>query len=162
MDCIICILLRESVAVQKTKSVIVKGKPQHIQVLAGSLWILDKDTPNAPYFIKGVRDSSKLTLYLRSLDDEKTECTCQGSDIAKLTTEQCDLLRPINTNSERYKVFQDEPWMREGIKISPGHVVYIVNHTGIPDRAIGAVRYKGQVDGLPGIYFGVELSSVSN
>ena len=157
---IICILLRDNIAYQKPKTLLPKGKLQQTQVLAGSLWTLDTEADGGPYYLKGVKDTSKLTLSLRSLDDELTECRCQGSDIARLTHEQCELLRPISTHSERYKVFQDEPWMKEGLKIRIGNVVYLINFTGIPDKALGVVRYKGPVTSLPGIYFGVELSSV--
>ena len=161
LDSIICkmpvyyILLRDQFAKEKSRGLY--DKSREVEVLRGSLWFSDDKTND-------VQPSAK-SIKLSAINDKEgvvTVLICASNEIARLTEEQCELLKPVPACSERYKVFQDKSWLSEIIQIKENTTVYVLKVESSSERLVGRVRHRGAVPDLPGIYFGVELSAVGN
>ena len=142
------ILLAERVASdQKTANVVVQQ---------GSLWHLSNNEALEP-------DEGVLSLTSSEFDHVQIQCLAQ--EVTHISEKECNLLVAINANAERYRVYRERVWLREGTNLSVGDVVYVLNDDGdlqnCPERVVGKIQYIGMVSGRKGEWFGIELSVVS-
>ena len=81
-------------------------------------------------------------------------------DISPLNIDDYHLLKPIESPSDRFRVFSDPQWLEWGAKLKIGALVYVrlpSPNTSVPTWSRGIVRYKGPVRNLFGMNFGVEI-----
>ncbi len=57
-------------------------------------------------------------------------------------------------------MYRDRDWLHDCMDLDKGGIVYILKYPDLPQRVPGRVRYKGELPGKPGIWFGVELTQV--
>ncbi|CAH3196830.1 unnamed protein product, partial [Porites evermanni] len=144
------ILLRDFVGHIQERSMLSLGRsvstPTHL--LKGELMeaLPEKDQPN---------DSTRIALAGIERKNLRLECDTEG--IAKLTSEDANLLLAISSAGLRYQTFTNEKRLYFGRQIVPGSFVF-VEVKGFGKKLHGIVWYIGEVPPLLGTLFGVELS----
>ena len=150
------ILLADRVATKRDRTLLARHKTDDMVVLQGSLWQLFNEEATEP---------KKKVLTLTSLEFDSVQMQCPAQEVANISEQEFNLLVAMNANAERYRVYKERGWLREGINLSVGDVVYVLNNDGdlpnCPERVIGKIQYKGVVSGQKGEWFGIELSVVS-
>ena len=81
---------------------------------------------------------------------------CPIEDVARLSSEDADLLLAISYVGLRYQTFVDRKRLEVGRQLLPGSQV-IVSLNGTARNLLGVVRYKGDLPSTLGTMFGVEL-----
>ena len=147
------ILLTDQVALRKDRGLLARIKSEETQALQGSLWQLFNEET------QGEKRASKLTL--TSLEYEGVVLSCSSKEVERITEPAYELLIAMNTCAERYKVFKDRDWLREGLEMTKGAIVLVSKVSDLPERVPGQVKYKGPLPSQMGIWFGMELSAVS-
>ena len=152
------ILTKKQVARRKEKSLHGKHKWDEIVVLEGSLWYTqDPDSSSRQHH----SHTSELTLY--SEEHSGAVLHCEHGDVRPLSGDQYSILLALTVCSERLRVFTDCAWMKEAAEIASGSTVYVLNkYTISQEKMVAKVRYKDRLPGAQGIWFGVELSAVSD
>lgn len=156
------ILLSDKLANRREKALLPRQKTEEdtVTVLQGSLWTLanpESEDGNAstPIYV------GKPKLVLNSAEFDSVVLQTTPSEVERLSEQEFELLIGLATCADRYKVFNDKEWLREGLEIDKDCIVYVINLADLPERVPGKVRYKGRLPGKCGIWFGVELSAVS-
>ena len=159
------ILLSDQLASRREKALLPRQKTDEdcVTVLQGSLWTLSNpevedgavNSANAIYM------SGRPKWILNSKEFDGVVLQTTPSEVERLSEHEYELLIGLSTCADRYKVFRDKEWLREGLDIDKDSLVYILNQNDLPERVPGIVRYKGRLPGKSGIWFGVQLSVVS-
>ena len=118
-----------------------------VQVLKGSIV---RQKPPVRFLVD--RDTE---VNVESVDDSTITLTCKKRFLSSLQLREAKLLAAIPNNTDRYTVFMDKNWLKDGDFIGVGLVVDLIDKS-----QFGKVRYKGKVEGRRGIVFGIELSKV--
>ncbi|CAH3020076.1 unnamed protein product [Porites evermanni] len=100
-------------------------------------------------------DSTRIVLAV--IDREKIRLECHLEDVRRLTNEDADLLLAICSVGLRYQCYFDRKRLDFGRQISPGSQVF-VEVKGVSKKLHGTVWYVGELVGLRGTMFGVELT----
>ena len=100
-------------------------------------------------------DSTRIVLAV--IDREKIRLECHLEDVRRLTNEDADLLLAICSVGLRYQCYIDRNRLDFGRQISPGSQVF-VEVKGVSKKLHGTVWYVGELVGLRGTMFGVELT----
>ena len=156
------ILLTDQVANRREKGLLPRQKTDevHVTVLQGSLWFqpnADADDAGASTTIRVGRP--RLTLNSMEFDGVVLQTT--PSEVERLLEAEFELLIALPTLADRYRVFRDREWLREGLELEKDSLVYVLNVQDLPERTPGKIRYKGPLPGKSGMWFGVELTAVS-
>ena len=93
---------------------------------------------------------------LAGIDRNTLSVECSMEDIARLTSEDADLLLAISSLGSRYETYTDSNRLNFGQRILPGSKVF-VKVKGISMKLRGIVWYKGALPPNLGTMFGVEL-----
>ena len=145
------ILLKDQVARKKEKGLLNRHKNESTHVLRGSLWQeTDSEKKHHPERIS-----------LASLEFDGVILDCHVSDVRRISNYDYNLLIALSTCSDRCTVAEEEGWLQEGEELTVGAIVYVIKQTGLPERAVGKIKYKGELPAHNGTWFGVELSVVS-
>ena len=99
-------------------------------------------------------DSTRIAL--AGIERKNLRLECDVEDIAKLTSEDANLLLAISTVGLRYRTFINRKRLDFGRQIVPGKNVF-VEVKGVSKKLHGVVRYIGEIPLLHGTMFGVEL-----
>ena len=99
-------------------------------------------------------DSTRIAL--AGIDRKNLRLECDTEVIAKLTSEDANLLLAISSVVSRYQTFTNVKRLDFGRQILPGSNVF-VEVKGISKKLHGIVWYIGEVPTLHGTVFGVEL-----
>ena len=99
-------------------------------------------------------DSTRIAL--AGIDRKNLRLECDKEGIAKVTSEDANLLLAISSVVSRYHTFINKKRLDFGRQISPGSQV-LVEVKGISKKLHGTVWYIGEVPPLHGTFFGVEL-----
>jgi ubiquitin thioesterase CYLD len=141
-----CILLAKCLGKKKEKKLL-KSSTSKVEILPGTLLL----------FLDIVKNSSNhLQFVLETLDQEDVEVTCDRDDFNEISKEEYELLISVPTCGDRYQIFLNKEWMQEGQKLKVGDYVEVYDKASAKDL-IGILRYRGHVQGVSGIHFGVEL-----
>lgn len=82
---------------------------------------------------------------------------CNENDVTSLTREEFLLLEAIMRPLDRLDAFTNKK-LKYGVQLKLKSIVYVTlpeDHSSSPREAV--VRYKGEIDTLRGIFFGVEI-----
>ena len=113
----------------------------------GSLYGITPTSPQTSDFLRAV-----------SLDNPEVEVPLPGSHVQRIDTESRELLRNIKQLKRRLDVFKDPEWLAEGKSLEVGDQVLIYHKKPpLTNESGGILRYKGQMIGRKGVYFGIEL-----
>ena len=117
------------------------------QVLKGELLeaLPEAEQPN---------DSTRIAL--AGIDRKTLRLECSMEDIARLTSEDADLLLAISSVGLRYEIYIDRKRLDFGRRIRAGSQVS-VEVKGISKKLHGAVWYVGELPPNIGTMFGVQL-----
>ena len=99
-------------------------------------------------------DSTRIAL--AGIDRKNLRLECDKEGIAKVTSEDGNLLLAISSVFSRYQTFINKKRLDFGRQISPGSQV-LVEVKGISKKLHGTVWYIGKLPSLHGTFFGVEL-----
>jgi len=99
-------------------------------------------------------DSTRIAL--AGIDRKNLRLECDKEGIAKVTSEDANLLLAISSVVLRYQTFINKKRLDFGRQISPGSQV-LVEVKGISKKLHGTVWYVGELPFLHGTFFGVEL-----
>ena len=154
------ILTKKQIARRKEKSLQGKHKWDEIVVLEGSLWFTQESVSTST---SRQYHSHSTELILHSEEHNGAVLRYEHGDVKPLSGDQYNLLLALTVCSERLKVFMDPAWLKEAAESVPGSIVYVLSKYSISqEKLVGKVRYKGTLPGVQGIWFGVELSAVSD
>lgn len=143
-----CILLAKCLGKKKEKK-FMKSSTSKVEILPGTLLLLLD-------IVKNSSTHNQLQFVLDTLDQEDVEVTCSRDDFNEISKEEYELLINVPTCADRYQIFMSKEWMQEGQKLKLGDYVEVYDKASAKDL-IGILRYRGNVQGLSGIHFGVEL-----
>jgi len=181
MEAVYYILKRASVAskIDRGGSSCQPSRPVNIAVSAGSLWQQTYESSSATSQSDALYESvaarnSCTAVSLRSCETDDVQMKCWPHEIHRLNGDaERQLLEAVDT-AERLRLVETDAgvgqlrdgcrmlatWNDEGSSIAalePTVLVY-----GLARTAAGLVRYVGRLSGRNGVWFGVELSPVSN
>ncbi|XP_052712586.1 uncharacterized protein LOC128186748 [Crassostrea angulata] len=140
------ILLADKIGKKKERG-IVRTTSEYVEVLPGTLLFLTEERFDKQTYI--------LWWILGTLDQENIEIECQPMDTRQLSKSEFALLQPIPDCEERLSILQDQLWLKEGAELQIyDHVTVAVK--GQPYLK-GIIKYKGELPGVKGIQFGIEL-----
>ncbi|XP_052817138.1 ubiquitin carboxyl-terminal hydrolase CYLD-like [Mya arenaria] len=144
-----CILLRNSLGKKKEKGLI-KSTTSKVDVLPGTLLIL-------MYVDNSHHSQHSYNQYvLETIDQDNVEVRCSVDDFKEISRDAYDLLITIPTCNERITIYLHESWLKDGLELNVGDYVEVYDKASAKDL-IGVLRFKGNVEGIKGIHFGVEL-----
>ena len=179
METVYYLLKRASVAskIDRVSSSSHLSRPVNIPVSAGSLWQQTYESSSTT----GQSDSMyepattrNTAVALRSCETDDLQMKCWPYEIHRLNGDaERQLLEAVDT-SERLRLVETDAgvgqlrdgcrmlakWNDEGNTISALEPNVLVG--GLARDAAGLVRYIGRLSGRNGVWFGVELSPVSN
>lgn len=181
METVYYVLKRASVAskIDRVSSSSHLSRPVNIPVSAGSLWQQTYESSSttgqsdSKYEPVSARSSS-TAVALRSCETDDLQMKCWPYEIHRLNGDaERQLLEAVDT-SERLRLVETDSglgqlrdgcrmlakWNDEGNAISTVEPNVLVG--GLARDAAGLVRYIGRLSGRNGVWFGVELSPVSN
>lgn len=141
-----CILVNSCAGKKKEKGIL-KSSTSKVDVLQGTLMLyicVNEDYPKAQLHV------------LESIEQENTVVQCTVDDFRHIKEDEYRLLQAVPTCQDRYNIYQNGEWMKEGLGLKVNDYVEVYDKPSAKDL-IGLLRYKGPIEGLPGIYFGVEL-----
>lgn len=142
----ICILVKSCHGKKKEKGIL-KTSTSKVDVLQGTLMV---------YFCANEDHPKAQPLHVLECIEDNIEVQCSDDDFRPLSNEEYELLLAVPTCQDRYAIFQNGDWLKEGLKLKEGDFVEVYDKSSAKDL-IGKLRYKGKVVGLQGIYFGIEL-----
>lgn len=145
-----CILLTKCLGKKKEKK-FMKSSTSKVEILPGTLLLLLDVVKNS-----GGSLHSQLLFVLETLDQEDVEVTCSKDNFIDISREEYELLITVPTCADRFTIFSNKEWLQEGSKLKVGDYVEVYDKASAKDL-IGILQYKGHVQGLNGIHFGVEL-----
>ena len=93
---------------------------------------------------------------LAGIDRKNLRLECDKEGIAKVTSEDANLLLAISSVVSRYQTFINKKRLDFGRQISPGSQV-LVEVKGISKKLHGIAWYIGELPPLHGTFFGVQL-----
>ena len=99
-------------------------------------------------------DSTRIAL--AGIDRKNLRLECDKEGIAKVTSEDANLLLAISSVVSRYQTFINKKRLDFGRQILPGRQV-LVEVKGISKKLHGTAWYIGELPSLHGTYFGVQL-----
>ena len=143
----ICILVKSCVGKKKEKGLL-KTSTSKVDVLQGTLMVYM--CPNEDY------PKNQQPHVLECLDQDNIEVQCFTDDFKHITKDEYEMLLAVPTCQDRYAMFQSGEGLKDGLNLNVDDFVEVYDKPSAKDL-IGKLRYKGPVDGLQGIYFGVEL-----
>jgi len=181
MEAVYYVLKRASVASKTDRggSSCLPSRPVNIPVSAGSLWQQTYESSSATGQSDALYEpiaarNSPTAVSLRSCEMDDLQMKCWPHEIHRLNGDvERQLLEAVDA-PERLRLVETEPgagqlrdgcrmwvtWNDEGNGISALEPSVLVG--GIGKNAAGLVRYIGRLSGRSGVWFGVELSPVSN
>lgn len=144
-DNVYYILLADKIGKKKERGIL--RTTSKVDVLPGTLLLLVEER----------NDKQRNTLWwiLETLDPENIEIECQPTDTGQLSKTEFALLQPIPVCEERLSIFQDQEWLKEGAQLQINDQVTVAVK-GQPYLK-GIIKYKGELPGVKGIQFGIEL-----
>lgn len=147
-DNVYYILLADKIGKKKERGIL--RTTSKVDVLPGTLLLLVEER----------NDKQRNTLWwiLETLDPENIEIECQPTDTGQLSKTEFALLQPIPVCEERLSIFQDQEWLKEGAQLQINDQVTVAVK-GQPYLK-GIIKYKGELPGVKGIQFGIELLGV--
>jgi len=182
MEAVYYVLKRGSVAIKVDRgglsSASQLSRPVNKAVSAGSLWQQTYESPalisqsDALYEPISARNSS-TAVTLRSCEADDLQMKCWPHEIHRLNGDaERQLLAAVDT-VERLRLVETDTgvgqlrdgcqmlaaWNDEGTDKSASELTVLVG--GLTGNADGRIRYIGRISGRNGVWFGVELSSVS-
>jgi len=181
MDAVYYVLKRGSVASKLDRGGVSSSRPVNTVVNAGSLWhqVYDSTAPGGHLDAAGLepiaaRNGSPVAVTLRSSELDDVQMKCWPHELHRLNgDDERQLLAAVDT-SERLRLVETEAGasqLRDGCRMlaawndeaahKPAPELR-VSVGGLARNASGLVRYIGRLSGRNGIWFGVELSPVSN
>lgn len=125
-----------------------KSSTSKVNVLQGTLMVylgVNEDHPR-----------TQQVHVLDSIGQENIEVQCAADDFRQIIGDEFELLLAVPTCQDRYAIFQNQEWLEDGRLLKVGDFVEVYDKPSAKDL-VGKLRYKGPVDGVQGIYFGVEL-----
>ena len=141
MACVGAILLSDSEGGRRKHGGSIKrlisSTRKHTNVLRGELLAMKQDSQ---YNFSLIRDA-KICL------------NCSDEDVAYLSEYEFHLLEAVNLPIERLDAFSNK--LEWGIQLQQEEIVYVTIAEG--ERVKAMVKYKGEIQGLRGIHFGVEI-----
>lgn len=91
-----------------------------------------------------------------SLSRDPSICLyCPEKDVFPLTRDEFLLLEAVKTPIERLDAFSKK--LTWGVRLKLGDIVDVTSNFIPSECAMAIVRYKGEIEGLRGIHFGVEF-----
>jgi len=176
MDGVYYVLKRASVAVRMDRGVS-SSRPVNTVVNAGSLWrqVYDSSAPtgqlDAPNYEQVAARNSSAAVSLRSCETDDLQMRCWPHELHRLNGDaERQLLAAVDTADERLRLVETDAGarqLRDGChmlaawndKPAPELTVVV---GGLSRNATGLVRYVDRLPGRNGVWFGIELSPVSN
>lgn len=148
-DNVYYILLDDKIGKKKERGIL-RTTSSKVDVLPGTLLLLVEER----------NDKQRNTLWwtLETLEPENIEIECQPPDTGQLSKTEFALLQPIPVCQERLSIFQDQEWLKEGAHLQLNDPVTVAVK-GQPYLK-GLIKYKGELPGVKGIQFGIELLGV--
>ncbi|XP_070536121.1 ubiquitin carboxyl-terminal hydrolase CYLD-like isoform X2 [Ptychodera flava] len=153
------ILLKDQIVPRQGKTALVnRPEAKDRQVLGGTLLELvevrarDAGRPHTSV----ITGPGGEKLKFRSLDHDNIRLECSHNEVARISTEEKDLLLALVTLRERYDLYVDRKKLDWGLSIKIDSRVLVEIPT-LVHKAPGKVRYKGPLPGASGTHFGVEL-----
>ncbi|XP_048762223.2 ubiquitin carboxyl-terminal hydrolase CYLD-like [Ostrea edulis] len=145
-DNVYYILLADKIGKKKERGIL-RTTSSKVDVLPGTLLLLVEER----------NDKQRNTLWwtLETLEPENIEIECQPPDTGQLSKTEFALLQPIPVCQERLSIFQDQEWLKEGAHLQLNDPVTVAVK-GQPYLK-GLIKYKGELPGVKGIQFGIEL-----
>ncbi|XP_078337442.1 ubiquitin carboxyl-terminal hydrolase CYLD-like isoform X3 [Crassostrea virginica] len=145
-DNVYYILLADKIGKKKERGIL-RTTSSKVDVLPGTLLLLVEE--------RNDKQRNTLLWTLETLDPENIEIDCQPTDTGQLTKTEFALLQPIPVCQERLSIFQDQEWLKEGAQLQMNDPVTVAVK-GQPYLK-GIIKYKGELPGVKGIQFGIEL-----
>lgn len=143
------ILLADKIGKKKERGIL--RTTSKVDVLPGTLLFLTEERFD--------KQTNILWWILGTSDQENIEIECQPTDTGQLSKTEFALLQPIPVYKERLSILQDQFWLKEGTELQINdHVTVAVK--GQPFLK-GIIKYKGELPGVKGIQFGIELLGVN-
>jgi len=99
---------------------------------------------------EGEQPEDFTRIALSGIDRKSLRLECRTEDVARLSSEDADLLLAISSVGLRYETFIDGKQLDFGRRLLPGSQVFV---NSVP----GVVWYKGDLPCTLGTMFGVEL-----
>ncbi|XP_062592565.1 ubiquitin carboxyl-terminal hydrolase CYLD-like [Saccostrea cucullata] len=145
-DNVYYILLADKIGKKKERGIL-RTTSSKVDVLPGTLLLLVEERYD--------KQRTTLSWILETLEPENIEIECQPTDTGQLTKIEFALLQPIPVCQERLSIFQDQEWLKEGAQLQLEDPVTVAVK-GQPYLK-GIIKYKGELPGVKGIQFGIEL-----